>query len=163
MTIFWCVWCTRSHIWLSPTEKQTSERWCDKLESDRIRVLIASVYWINPRLWPLSTWLAATQFLHSTPDYRHCMTGCTVLLNNRHKQEHIWIWGVYFCLSHGSGIDYFIWTTQHPISPVQVQTWWRSPKISDCEEEVLQRLVPSRVGLCEEQAAHQEDDNGQKN
>lgn len=122
-----------------------------KLESERIRGLMASISSIKTRLWPLSTWLAAAEFLHST----HCITGCTVLFKQQTQtREDLDSRGLLMLVNcHDSGINHFTWTSQPPICPVQVQTRWRGPKISKCEEEELQRLVPSRDGLCEEQVA----------
>lgn len=91
------------------------------------------------------------------------MTGCAALFKQQTQaRTHSNVRGLLLLVkSHGSGIDHFTWTSQPPTCPVQVQTWWGSPEISKCKEEELQRLVPSRYGLCEEQAAHKEDKNAQ--
>ena len=126
MSIWWCVWFTKAKsyyqqknwihrgVWMKynsigPWHSQVS----NKLESTR--GLITSLYSINTRLWAQSAWL--TKFLHSTPDtVWQAVQSC---LNNRHKQEHIRMWGINFCFLKAMAVELII--TPEPQSLLSVQ------------------------------------------
>lgn len=114
---------------------------------------------VNTRLWPLRTWLGSrVSSLCSTYDRLHT----TVKEQTQARADSDTTGLLLLFNHHGSGLNPSTWTSQPPICPVEMHERWRSPQIPKCEEEELQRLLPSRDGLYEMQDAHKENDNGQK-